>query len=122
VNKNPLLRVFLCLEKSVPHTENFAQLTPFTQQVILVVRAIPAGQVRSYGDIAALAGSPRAARQVVRILSSCSAKYALPWHRVVNKARVISLKDPAARLEQLARLRGEGVELSDVGQVLGGEY
>jgi len=106
----------------VPHTENFAQLTPFTQQVILVVRAIPAGQVRSYGDIAALAGSPRAARQVVRILSSCSAKYALPWHRVVNKARVISLKDPAARLEQLARLRGEGVELSDVGQVLGGEY
>lgn len=102
--------------------DDFSKLTPFTQQVILAVRAIPQGQVRSYGDIAALAGSPRAARQVVRTLSSCSTKYDLPWHRVVNKARLISLKDPAARLEQMARLRGEGVEVSDSGQVLDDEF
>ena len=103
------------------HPDDFSKLTPFTQRVILAVLDIPIGQVRSYGELAAQAGSPRAARQVVRTLSSCSEKYDLPWHRVVNKARVISLKDPGARLEQLARLRGEGVEVSDTGQVLSGE-
>jgi len=116
--KSPLLRVFLCLEKSVRHAEDFTKLTAFTQQVILAVRAIPVGQVRSYGDVAALAGSPRAARQVVRILSSCSAKYELPWQRVVNKAGSVALKDPALALEQIARLRGEGLHVTDAGQVM----
>jgi len=102
----------------VRHAEDFTKLTAFTQQVILAVRAIPVGQVRSYGDVAALAGSPRAARQVVRILSSCSAKYELPWQRVVNKAGSVALKDPALALEQIARLRGEGLHVTDAGQVM----
>lgn len=102
----------------MPETDDFSKLTDFSQRVILAIRAIPVGQVRSYGEIAASAGSPRAARQVVRILASCSAKYDLPWQRVVNKAGCVALKDPALALEQIARLRGEGVEVSDTGQVL----
>ncbi|MGO2112495.1 MAG: MGMT family protein, partial [Pseudoclavibacter sp.] len=37
------------------------------------VRRVPAGRVATYGTIAALAGSPRAARQVGYALASISA-------------------------------------------------
>ena len=38
--------------------------TPFQRRVISVVRRIPPGRVATYGDVAARAGSPRAARAV----------------------------------------------------------
>ena len=66
--------------------------TEFTKTVIVILKKIPKGKVATYGQIAALAGSPRAARQVVRILHSSSEKYDLPWHRVVNSQGKISLK------------------------------
>lgn len=47
----------------------------------------------TYGQVAAAAGSPRGARQVVRILHSMSEKYQLPWHRVINIKGEISLTD-----------------------------
>ena len=100
------------------NTTDLSELSEFTRAIIGAVRAIPAGEVSSYGAVAAAAGSPRAARQVVRVLASCSGKYALPWHRVVNKAGCIALKDPALALDQLARLRAEDVEVSDSGRVL----
>ena len=43
--------------------------SPFTHQVVELIRAIPEGRVSSYGRIAALAGEKRGARQVVRVLS-----------------------------------------------------
>jgi methylated-DNA-protein-cysteine methyltransferase-like protein len=95
----------------------FEKLKPFTQRVIETVFAIPPGQVMSYGEVAKAVGSPRAARQVVRVLSSCSEKYALPWHRVVNKDRCVALKDPRLAMEQIARLRSEGLSVTDEGQI-----
>ncbi len=65
-------------------------MTPFTQDVVALIRAIPAGRVATYGQIARLAGNPRAARQVVRILHSMSQAERLPWHRVVNAKGEIS--------------------------------
>lgn len=65
-------------------------MTPFTQDVVTIIRAIPAGRVATYGQIARLAGNPRAARQVVRILHSMSQAERLPWHRVVNAKGEIS--------------------------------
>ena len=41
-------------------------MTPFTENVVTIIRSIPEGKVMTYGQIARLAGSPRAARQVVR--------------------------------------------------------
>jgi methylated-DNA-protein-cysteine methyltransferase related protein len=85
-------------------------MTPFTEKVIQLIRSIPNGKVATYGQIARLAGSPRAARQVVRILHTMSKKYQLPWHRVVNAQGKIALKDEESYYAQLMRLEAEGVE------------
>ena len=40
----------------------------FSQKIIDTIKKIPKGKVATYGQIAAMAGNPQAARQVVRIL------------------------------------------------------
>ncbi|EOR24029.1 methylated-DNA--protein-cysteine methyltransferase [Niallia nealsonii AAU1] len=56
-------------------------MRPFTKKVVEIIADIPEGKVMTYGQIAAIAGSPRGARQVVRILHTLSEKYQLPWQR-----------------------------------------
>ncbi|MFJ7668949.1 MGMT family protein [Lysinibacillus sp. NPDC097195] len=81
-------------------------MQPFTKNVITVIQNIPRGKVMTYGQVAACAGSPRGARQVVRILHTTSDKYQLPWHRVVNIKGEITIQDAA---RQKALLEEEGV-------------
>lgn len=85
----------------------------FTAKVIDIIKLIPEGKVMTYGQIAALAGSPRGARQVVRILHSMSSKYQLPWHRVINSLGEISIKDDELSALQKAFLEGEGIEVKE---------
>ncbi|WP_138420364.1 MGMT family protein [Aquibacillus sediminis] len=92
-------------------------MTPFTEQVIGIIRAIPQGKVMTYGQIAKLAGSPRGARQVVRILHSMSKKYQLPWHRVINAKGQIAIQDDAVYQEQLLSLQAEGIRVDRNGSV-----
>jgi methylated-DNA-[protein]-cysteine S-methyltransferase len=54
----------------------------FQQRVLAVVRHIPPGRVSTYGDVAAAAGKPRAARAVGNIMRDCRIN-AVPCHRVV---------------------------------------
>jgi O-6-methylguanine DNA methyltransferase len=56
--------------------------TEFTARVIAAVRRIPAGRVATYGDVAAMAGKPLAARAVGNIMRECSDR-TVPAHRVV---------------------------------------
>jgi methylated-DNA-protein-cysteine methyltransferase related protein len=84
-------------------------MTPFTEQVIRIVQSIPEGKVMTYGGVASAAGSPRGARQVVRILHSMSGKYKLPWHRVINAKGMISLVEDESRSLQKLQLLGEGI-------------
>ena len=56
----------------------------FIKNVLNQIRQIPSGQVATYGQIAALAGKPRNARQVGRILRGTAHDENLPWHRVLN--------------------------------------
>lgn len=88
-------------------------LQPFTAKVIDIIKLIPEGKVMTYGQIASLAGSPRGARQVVRILHSMSSKYQLPWHRVINSLGEISIKDDELSALQKAFLEGEGIEVKE---------
>lgn len=81
----------------------------FQQRVYQVVAAIPYGQVATYGTIARLAGSPRAARQVGGILCRLPADTRLPWHRVVNRFGTSSLQDEGRRQQQ-ALLSAEGLD------------
>jgi methylated-DNA-protein-cysteine methyltransferase-like protein len=90
---------------------------PFQQQIVLWLKLIPRGKVATYGMIAALAGNPRAARQVVRALHSSSSKFRLPWHRVVNTKGRISLPKGQGYEEQMARLKAEGVRFKPNGQI-----
>jgi methylated-DNA-protein-cysteine methyltransferase-like protein len=89
----------------------------FTRIVIQLIQSIPFGTVASYGSIAAAAGSPGAARQVVRILHSCTESYDLPWHRVVSKDGRILLAHGGQFEEQTALLRAEGIAVSPDGTV-----
>jgi O-6-methylguanine DNA methyltransferase len=54
----------------------------FTARVLSVVRRIPSGKVATYGDVAKMAGKPRAARAVGNIMREC-ARADVPCHRVI---------------------------------------
>ena len=51
--------------------------------MLAVVRRIPRGRVATYGDVAALAGRPRAWRAVGTIMRTCRSP-TVPCHRVVG--------------------------------------
>ena len=92
-------------------------MTPFTQRVIEIIKQIPAGRVMTYGQIAKLAGSPRGARQVVRILHSMSEKHNLPWHRVINSKGQLGLREDESVNVQKLSLEMEGVEFTNRFQI-----
>ncbi|WP_017379608.1 MGMT family protein [Paenisporosarcina sp. TG-14] len=92
-------------------------MQPFTAEVVRVLKEIPEGYVVSYGQVARMAGSPRAARQVVRILHTMSEKYDLPWHRVVNVRGEIAVPNEESKDLQRMLLLGEGVAFLSDGRV-----
>lgn len=87
------------------------------ERIIQLVRSIPAGQVASYGQVAQAAGVPRGARMVGWALHGLSeAELAkTPWHRVVNRAGIISTTcEDHTGLLQKELLEREGVEVGEV--------
>jgi methylated-DNA-protein-cysteine methyltransferase-like protein len=92
-------------------------LAPLTERILTVLKRIPKGKVASYGQIAALAGSPRGARQVVRLLHTLSKKEKLPWHRVVDRNGRISLPMEGHGSLQAALLRKERIVVSEHGAI-----
>ena len=85
----------------------------FSKQVYEIVEQIPFGQVLSYGDIARLLGSPRAARQVGWAMRNCPD--GLPWQRVVMADGTITGGDFAEIRKAL--LAEEGVPFLNDGKV-----
>lgn len=77
-------------------------------RISVVIAGIPAGEVRSYGEVALLAGFPRGARTVVWVLKTRSGPDRLPWHRVVRKDRRIAIQDPEGHFLQQKLLEAEG--------------
>ena len=92
-------------------------MQPFTAEVVRILKEIPEGYVVTYGQVARMAGSPRAARQVVRILHTLSEKHGLPWHRVVNTRGEIAVPDEESKELQRMLLKGEDVEFLCDGRV-----
>lgn len=89
----------------------------FYSRVYKMTQRIPRGRVATYGQIAALCGNPRAARQVgwaLHALDETPAHAKVPWQRVVNRHGMISttcLDHPAD--EQAALLQGEGITVTN---------
>lgn len=93
-------------------------LTPFSSQVIDLIRSIPSGKVATYGQISLLAGNPHGARGVAWILHSCSRRFKLPWHRVINSKGGISFEKGSFNFaEQRRRLKKEGVVSLENGDI-----
>jgi methylated-DNA-protein-cysteine methyltransferase-like protein len=89
--------------------------TSFKDLVIEIIKSIPYGKVTTYGTVAALAGSPRAAREVGYLLHSLAEKHNLPWQRVINKKGYISIRGNDINMKNLqkAALTQEGVAVSE---------
>ncbi len=88
------------------------------QRIWQVVALIPCGKVATYGDVAAQAGLPGAARRVGRALKGLPTDTRIPWHRVVNAAGRISLPPGSGGAgRQRQRLEAEGVEFHDSGRI-----
>jgi methylated-DNA-protein-cysteine methyltransferase-like protein len=84
----------------------------FEQAVVAVLQSLGPGEVVTYGEVAAEAGFPGAARAVGRLLATSAED--LPWWRVVTSTgRLV----PGHEAEHARRLRVEGVAVAD-GRVL----
>ncbi len=84
-------------------------MMPFRDRVLAAVRRIPPGRVATYGDIAQLAGAPRAWRAVGTVMRECRDS-ATPCHRVIGAGGAIGGYGGNVQLK-LALLRAEGLEV-----------
>ena len=77
----------------------------FTEAVIEVLDRLQPGEVMAYGEVAAEAGYPGAARAVGNLLRMTPG---LPWWRIVTATgRLV----PGLETEHAARLRSEGIRV-----------
>lgn len=86
----------------------------FQQRIYHVLAAIPYGHVTTYGEVARLAGSARAARQVGGVLKRLPNGSKLPWYRVINRLGQISLTGSDFDRQRNA-LEAEGIVVSAEG-------
>ncbi len=82
----------------------------FARRVLSIVRRIPPGRVATYGDVAALAGRPRAARAVGNIMRGCQRRD-VPCHRVIAAGGRLGGYGGSELLKR-SLLAAEGIALS----------
>ncbi|MGB8648826.1 MAG: MGMT family protein [Anaerolineae bacterium] len=98
------------------------ELKPLQQKVLDVVRLIPRGRVLTYGQVALLAGVPRGARQVGRILYQSGGTPGVPWQRVLNRYGGLSTYKVGHGELQRELLEAEGVRFQSDGTLDLGKY
>ncbi|MGH9382597.1 MAG: MGMT family protein [Thermoanaerobaculia bacterium] len=88
-------------------------------RIYVVVAAIPAGRVATYGQVAALAGIPGHARQVGYALHALPESSELPWQRVINARGEVSARSGLDWVAGYQRhlLEEEGVVFDDRGRI-----
>ena len=83
----------------------------FRTKVEALMAQVPVGRVTTYGDLAALAGHPYAARIVGGMAHYGNPE--LPWHRLVNRLGGLAAGYPGGRETQAAHLFAEGITCTD---------
>jgi methylated-DNA-protein-cysteine methyltransferase-like protein len=78
----------------------------FKRKVEELIAQVPAGKVTTYGDLAALAGHPYAARIVGGMAHYGNQE--LPWHRLVNRFGGLASGYYGGREAQQIHLEAEG--------------
>jgi len=84
--------------------------TPFQQRVLEELRAIPAGETRTYGGLAATLGTPQAARAVGHANAVNPVSLIVPCHRVIGTTSLTGYGGGLERKQWL--LRHEGAQLA----------
>lgn len=82
------------------------RLSPFARAVLAACRAIPRGEVRTYGELAAQIGKPGAARAVGGALRRNPVPLLIPCHRVIRGDGAIgefNMGGPAVKRRLLQR-------------------
>lgn len=77
------------------------------QRVYGLMAKLPEGKVTTYGDLAAMAGNPRAARIVGDIAHGGPEE--LPWHRLVNAQGGLAIGFPGGQDVQRQLLEHDGI-------------
>jgi len=83
----------------------------FRQDIEKLMALVPAGQVTTYGDLAALAGHPYASRVVGGIAHYGDLN--LPWHRLVNRFGGLASGFHGGREVQAQMLAQEGISCTN---------
>lgn len=100
--------------RRTPSNEN----SSFKQAVLEMVAQVPKGKLATYGQIALMAGFPRRPRQVGMLLKGLPEGTELPWHRIVNANGYVPSRGRWwGALEQIQRLRAEGIDVDDLGNL-----
>jgi methylated-DNA-protein-cysteine methyltransferase related protein len=90
------------------------------ERIRRVVLKIPRGRVMTYGEVAAAAGMPGAARAVGYAMRALGP--VVPWQRVLGRRSAnsahITIRDPRSKAEQRRLLEKEGVVFDARGGVL----
>lgn len=89
----------------------------FFRAVLEIVRAIPRGKILTYGQVAVLAGAPRASRIVGGVLYRLGPGERVPWQRVVNREGALSTYKIGFGEKQRKLLEKEGVAFTARGCV-----
>ena len=89
------------------------------ERIYAVIARIPPGRVATYGQVAAVAGLGRAARQVGYALHTLPDGSDLPWQRVINSRGEVSPRSGADWEAGYQRhlLEEEGVHFDAAGRV-----
>lgn len=99
-------------------------LPQFTRTVLELLRQVPPGEVVTYGELAARAGSPKAARAVGSVMARNPLPIIIPCHRVVaaggglggfagdTKGEALALKESLLRYEGWDPLARSGMTSS----------
>jgi methylated-DNA-[protein]-cysteine S-methyltransferase len=88
---------------------DLSHLSAFQLRVARACRRIPRGQVRTYGQLAAVAGSPGAARAVGNVMAQNRYPIIVPCHRVVGSAGSLggfSARDGISLKRRMLELEG----------------
>ncbi|MCL4365312.1 MAG: MGMT family protein [Candidatus Marsarchaeota archaeon] len=86
------------------------RLTEFQKKVLKVVLEIPKGQVRTYGQVAEMAGRPNAYRAVGTALRKNPLAPAIPCHRIIRSNRRIgNYSASGGKRKKLCLLKKEGI-------------
>lgn len=86
-------------------------MSDFKENVRAVVRSIPRGEVRTYKQVAVLAGSPLAARAVANLMAT-NFDADIPCHRVIRSDGTLGGYNRGGTAKKRSLLLSEGVILT----------